>query len=437
MDTPSIPTSRSKIRRQKAARELIVLAVVILACIQLSAQTPNAAGPPVGSVAGNVVIEGTQQPVSFARIQLVPKPASLDPDNPQEQAGGSNPPIPHVSFIIGRAELNGAFRMDGVPGGDYFVGAISPGFIGPYAAAGSNASDAQLRQLLPSWPTVHVAAGQVSTVDLILRRGGVIAGRVQFADGSPAIDFPVACEVAEQNLALASVRLAKITPLQHVAQAYDYRTLHRREIETDDRGRFRIFGLPPGNYLVTTVLPTLVGAASQVLMSDGSSPTPDRPGTATSSMPPIVEVYAPGVFRRSQAKIFRIRGSEQVQEANLKIDPTGLLTVKGRVRAGEDFHVPANAVLLLKEDGGQDLGRIAGTDNDGSFELDYVSPGKYTLELMGANDEAVAGQPAGAPQVLRRYKMPKRAVIVTNRDLDLGDIVLDALRPGEKMEFPE
>ena len=433
METLRIPARLSKIRHRKVACVSIILAVVILTWAQLSAQTRSV---PPGSVAGHVVIEGTQQPLSFAEIQLVPKPASLEADDPQEQTGLSSTRNPHVSFIIGRSELNGAFRMDGVPAGDYFIGAITPGFVGPYPAAGYNATDDELKQLLPTMPTVHVAAGQVATVDLALRRGGVIAGRVQFADGSPAINFPVTWEVAEQNLALASVRLAKITPLQHVAQAFNYDTLHRREIETDDQGRFRIYGLPPGNYLVTTVLSPPVGAASQVLMSDGSSPTPDRAGTATGSIPPIVEVYAPGAFRRSQAKIFRIRGSEEVQEANLKIDPSGLLTVNGRVRAGEDHHVPSRAGLRLKEDGGQDVGRFGGINEDGSFEFDYVPPGNDILELLGQamrrlqEDRSVRRGP-------RRYKMPKRAVVVTNRNVDLGDIMLDALQPGEKEPLPD
>jgi hypothetical protein len=150
-----------------------------------------------------------------------------------------------------------------------------------------------------------------------------------------------------------------------------------------------------------------------------------------------MEVYAPGVFRRSQAKIFRISGSEEVQEANLKIDPSGLLTVKGRVRAGEDHHAPARAGLRLREDGGQDVGRFAGTTEDGSFEFDYIPPGNYTLELMGASDETAPVEQVRNLRALRRYKMPKRAVVVINRNLDLDDIMLDALQPGEKEEFPE
>src|ERR1700735_3082737 len=126
MKTPSVPTSLNQFRNRKAACLPIILAVAATG-VQLSSQPPSIAGGPTGSVGGRVVSEGKPQPAIFVKIQLVPKPASLEADNPQEQAGSSNPPKPHVSLINGRAELDGSFRMDGVPGGDYFIGAISPG----------------------------------------------------------------------------------------------------------------------------------------------------------------------------------------------------------------------------------------------------------------------------------------------------------------------
>ena len=340
-------------------------------------------------------------------------------------------------MVDGQAQLDGTFQMDGVPAGDYFVGAMFPGFVGPLTAAGVNATDDQIARLLPSIPTIHVGAGQTAKIDLSLRHGAAIAGKVWYPDGSPAIGVTVEWESAEQNLALKSVRLAWPTALQEVVQRFDYYTTHRRQVTTDDDGGYRIFGLPPGDYIVSTPLLARVDATSQILMSDGSSRTPDRPGRAMSSLPTLTAVYAPGVFRRNEAKVYEIQGSEQVSGADLKIDLGGLFTVKGKIVAGEDRHVPAQAILRLQEDGGEDVGRMAGIDENGSFEFDYLPDGNYTLQLMGARDEVPPTGPSGVPLTTHRYKLAKRAVVVKGRNVELGDISLTLLQQGETEQFPD
>jgi hypothetical protein len=413
----------NRIRRPRIIYALLFL-LLVAAIRAKSVQALPDSGVLTGSVAGTVVIEGTKEPVSFARVILVPEPANLAASDGSGQTEPAGPQKPHLQEINGRTELDGTFRLDGVPVGDYFVGAVSPGLIGPYAMAGSFASDVQLKKLLPSWPTVHVAARQVATADLSMRRGGVISGTVRYADGRPARGLPVGLEIAERDLALESVRLAKITPLQHIAMYFDYYTTHRRESDTDDEGRFRIYGLAPGNYLVSTVLFSPVGGAAQIMMSDGSSPTPDRPGTAASSIPEMTAVYAPGVFRRGDAKIIRIHGSDAASDVDLKIDPGGLPSVRGKLVAGGDRHAPSDAFLVLQEDGGEAVGRYAGIKTDGSFAFDYVSPGNYTLQLRSARDVGAPAVAYGVPQVTYEYRMPDKQVVVETNNVDLGEILL-------------
>jgi hypothetical protein len=75
-------------------------------------------------------------------------------------------------------------------------------------------------------------------------------------------------------------------------------------------------------------------------------------------------------------------------------------------------------------------------NEDCSFQFDCLLPGKYTLQLMGANDETSAAGTTDRPQVLRQYKAPKLAVVVGAQDVLLDDIVLTALKPGEPVEYP-
>jgi hypothetical protein len=41
--------------------------------------------------------------------------------------------------------------------------------------------------------------------------------------------------------------------------------------------------------------------------------------------PEMIPVYAPATFRRKNAKVFEIRGDERIVDADLTIDPNGLI----------------------------------------------------------------------------------------------------------------
>src|SRR5215475_9519966 len=73
----------------------------------------------------------------------------------------------------------------------------------------------------------------VEGIDFALIRGGVITGKITDANGQPLIEEPVSIEPAEPVS-----RPGYWIPLSWMAQ------------QTDDRGIFRIFGVPPGRYRV-------------------------------------------------------------------------------------------------------------------------------------------------------------------------------------------
>ena len=149
----------------------------------------------------------------------------------------------------------------------------------------------------------------------------------------------------------------------------------------------------------------------------------------------MATVYGPGVFRRGDAKVIEIRGNEQVMDADVKLDPGGLHTVKGRVLAGEDRHAPSQAMIRLREDG-KNISRFAMIEGDGSFQIDYLPPGSYTLVVTGSPDMTTPANSTDAPRVLRNYKVAEADFVVGGQDVVLDDVLLIALKPGEKMEWP-
>jgi hypothetical protein len=277
---------------------------------------------------------------------------------------------------------------------------------------------------------VHVKAGQVASVNLMLHRGAVITGRVRFADGSPATGSKVGAELVERDLGVESVRLTQPSALRQIVRGFEYDTQNNRGGAIDDEGRYRIFGLRPGKYIVGTTIVSQLGSG-QVTMSDGSG---SRARGRNRIYPNMTTVYGPGVFRREEAKVFEIRGEEQVTDADLKIDISGVHTIKGRVLAGEDRHVLSQAIIRLKQ-GGRDLPQFATIEDDGSFEIDYVPSGRYTLGVIGFDDMTVSANVTGAERESQMYQQAKVAVVVGESDVVLGEVVLRALKPGEKMEY--
>jgi hypothetical protein len=267
---------------------------------QQLAEAPKNASALTGSVVGYVQFDETQLPARFAEVRLVPRPADADlvhvegrTETSEKLAETSAKPEPHLSMVSGVSEMDGRFHIDGVPAGDYLAGAVMSGYVLPGAAAAVDvATEEQLKQLIASMPMVHVKAGQVASVNLMLHRGAVITGRVRFADGSPAIGSKVGAELVERDLGVESVRLTQPSALRQIVRGFEYDTQNNRGGAVDDEGRYRIFGLRPGKYIVGTTIVSQLGSG-QVTMSDGSG---SRARGRNRIYPNMTTVYGPGVF---------------------------------------------------------------------------------------------------------------------------------------------
>jgi len=416
---------------------LALVFLVILSHRSAQPQQPEAGpeNPPAlaGSVTGLVVYAGNQLPARFAEIRLVPKPAdlafvSLVPIKPLTSAGPPQRKAALPRFVVGSSGMDGRFRLDGVPSGDYFVAALKPGYMTPGATTQMDASESELKDVVASLAVVHVAAGGVATANLTLRRGATISGRMEYADGSPAIGVRVGAEPLEGitfRTDLNNLRRMTLSPLQNALQSLSHPQAPQPNVLTDDEGRFRIFGLPPGKYIVSTMI-VLDHSLGQVTMDDGNSAHVGR----EHMFPEMIVVYGPGAFRRKDAKVFEIRGDEQITDADLTIDPNGLHTLRGKVLAAEDHHAPT-ALIRLKEDGAKDAVRLVENEDDGSFQVNYLPSGKYTLEITSIDAPNLTDS-ADGPKEPRPYKTVRLTAVVGDQDVVLDDVLMTPLKPGEK-----
>jgi hypothetical protein len=304
-------------------------------------------------ISGRVLTADTGRPVKRARVVV---------------AGGGR------GGRTATTDDQGRYRIDELGAGNYMVTASKTGFV--------DSVFGQRRPLQAGTPVVVAEAQAIANIDLRLTRGGVITGRLMDEDGEP--------------LARALVTV----------QRYRYVGGERQLTpagadQTDDRGQYRVFGLPPGEYFVsasTAGLAELIGRGMQQLAAGigalggrgggrggaglgggalaalGVSNEPEASGYAPT--------YYPGVVSAPEAGKVNVAPGQEVGSIDFQILLVPFATVSGIVGGGDG--TDSVAVMLMPQDGSNSgrgpLGApmLTGrTQADGTFSITNVPPGRY------------------------------------------------------------
>jgi len=249
-----------------------------------------------------------------------------------------------------RTDESGRFNFTDLPAGSYSVSTLAPGYVSPddisFGLRGK---------------TVNLTDGEkVENVELEIKRGGVIAGRVTDSQGRPVIEEKVNLDKLDAN---------------NRPQTFFFWGLNDDMYQTDDRGFYRIYGLPEGRYLVS------VGYAE----SPGSINITSRP-----------EFYPRAIYPKP------IKVGEGSEATNIDItvsDPKQTHDVYGRtVDAGSGQPVAGVELAIggLTKDGGYTssyAGDVARSGPNGEFVLFGVAPGRYALLVQPEEINGFVGAP--------------------------------------------
>ncbi len=220
----------------------------------------------------------------------------------------------------------------------------------------------------PEGKSLNLADGEiVENFDLELRRGGVITGRVVDSEGHPLVEERVLLLKLDNNGKPGSFYFENLYEIN----------------STDDRGIYRIYGLPEGRYLVS------VG----VFQGEGSIAIQSNPTY-------YPRTFHPNVTSVSDAKVIEVSEGTEVSSVNITVaEARKAYDVYGRVVNAETGQGVAQAWISYSAVSADGRGTGGGgskgerSDKNGEFHLRGVLPGKFALLAEGDQDSEFYSDP--------------------------------------------
>ncbi|MFP5237340.1 MAG: hypothetical protein ACLGSD_15695 [Acidobacteriota bacterium] len=325
----------------------------------IPAQQSNAKSTGV-TVSGRVFLEDTNAPARLATV-------TLQQANAVDALRADKEEVPSQSQSV-QTLLDGSFSIPNVAPGAYYVLATETGYISPMStliAAKSDRmpDDAARNRLAALAPRIVVQGNLPASVNITLERGGTVSGTVLYDDGSPAAGLRVELLVKKKD---DWVTVPQVGLEETISSGY-----------TDDRGYYRISGLPGQEYAVSVHMN---------LMNGFWFTTPGRGSSGSTSSAYSFTVYSGNHMRRKDAEGFELKPGDEHGGEDIQIPVSQLHTVRGTVTAARDGHiVNGGRVALRYPDDNSDLAATS-VASDGSFNFSFVPEGDFLLHVTNAAD---------------------------------------------------
>lgn len=321
----------------------------------VSQPTPSArAAEPTGTatLGGLVVADGVGTPIRMAYVVLV----------------GTDTGVLKVTST----DDDGRFVFTGLPTDRYSLGASKRPYLGAVAGA--------RRPARPGTPIALPDGATIDTVTIRLPMSSAISGRVIDEHGKPAPDVTV--RVQQRRMQNGEPVLV---------------TVPDGTVTSDDRGAYRVYGLVPGEYIVSA-LPHGGGGHTRVTniraLSD-SDVDAALAGAALGAPPPppaqpltYTPIYFPGTTRAADAVAVPLATGEDRGNVDLQLQLIPTSTIQGTVTDAQGRPVTSLRMTLTDEAANTTThGTASSGRRAGWFTLSGVAPGSYQLLAQSTRDD--------------------------------------------------
>jgi hypothetical protein len=311
---------------------LLRLALLAAFSLNVSAQVheeeSKGSAPKTGAITGQVVNENGQ-PIPHATIYVIAQMAPQQPRTTITDDGGN-------------------FQVSGLDALVYSINVSAPSYTAPPRD--------------PDTPRTYYRIGDSATISLL--KGGVITGTVTSPTGEPLVQAGVRAILIRDGNGRPPAERG--FPIDRI---------------TDDRGNYRIYGLPSGTYLVSAGGRGVNSFSSNAYETD--TPT-----------------YAPSSTSDTAAEI-TVRPGEETNGVDIRYRGESGHAISGIVNGQSAPNSPANIILTQIINGYPHIAAVSyQLPNSKGFAIYGVADGDYDLVA-----QSFLGQGEGAASEARRIKV--------------------------------
>jgi protocatechuate 3,4-dioxygenase beta subunit len=324
----------------------MTLPLFLLLFFQVAPQSSNPlqTKPEKASIAGSVMRAVSGEPLSRAEVRLTRVPAEDATNSFIYNPGQESEGLPTI-----QTGNDGKFLLKDLDPGQYRMTVTRNGFAPQNYGSRNSSSPGSI---------INLAAGEKKTdVTFRLQPAGVITGHVRDSSGDPVTGYFVF--------------------LMKASYDGDHQNFSQEDnAQTDDRGEYRFYWVPPGRYYVRVSPPRQGQFESRRVVIEKT----------------LFGAFYPGVIDASSASVIELAAGAEIGAIDVVLPRVTGYRVRGRVIDESTGQPPKSANVQIQpkkadwfETG---FGESNGTEYNsrtGEFELRNVVPGSYWLSASSQN----------------------------------------------------